>query len=61
MMAMYAVIQMPGLLLGPFEKPFIFVIMLVLLAIALGFAIVVGTVGAAVGWPLPPTRNESVV
>lgn len=55
MMAVYAAIKMPSLVLAPFEKPFIFAIMFILLAIALGFGIVVGAVGAAVGRWLPPT------
>jgi len=35
--------------MAPFEKPFIFVIVAVLLSITLGFAIVVGAAGAVVG------------
>ncbi len=52
----YAAASAPSLLLAPFEKPFIFVIMSILLAMALGFSLVLGTVGAAVGCWLPPTR-----
>src|SRR5262249_10887245 len=44
----------PSLLLAPFEKPFIFVILSVLLMIALGFGVAVGIVGAAMGRRLPP-------
>ena len=45
----YAALTNPRLLLAPFEKPFIFVIVAVLLSMALGFAIVVGAAGAVVG------------
>jgi hypothetical protein len=49
MLMVYAAVTTPGLLLAPVEKPFIFVIMTILLGMALGFGIVLGTVGAAVG------------
>jgi hypothetical protein len=45
----YAALTNPALLLAPFEKPFIFVIIAVLLSIALGFAVVAGAAGAVVG------------
>jgi hypothetical protein len=45
----YAALANPRLLLAPFEKPFIFVIIAALLAIALGFAVVAGAAGAAAG------------
>jgi len=50
----YAAITTPSLLLAPFEKPFIFVIVSILLVMALGFGIAAGTVGAMVGRWLPP-------
>ena len=56
MFLVYAAITTPSLLLAPFEKPFIFVIMSILLVMALGFGIVAGTVGAAVGRWLPLAR-----
>jgi len=50
----YAAITMPSLLRAPFEKPFIFVIMAILLTMAFSFGIAAGTVGAAVGrWSSP--------
>lgn len=45
----YAAVTRPSLLLAPFSDPFIFVILATLLAIALSFALGVGTVGALVG------------
>jgi hypothetical protein len=42
-------IRDPGLLLAPFSNPFIFVILSALLLIALGHAVVVGTLAGAVG------------
>ena len=52
-----AAVTTPSLLLAPFEKPFIFVIIGTLTAIALGFGIAAGTAGAAVGRWLPPRRR----
>ena len=50
----YAAITMPSLLRAPFEKPFIFVIMAILLTMAFSFGIAAGTVGAAMGrWSSP--------
>jgi hypothetical protein len=57
----YAAVTTPSLLLAPFEKPFIFVIMLTLLAMAVGFGTIVGTVGAAIGRLLPPARRTARV
>jgi hypothetical protein len=54
----YAAAWMPGLVLAPFEKPFIFVIVLTLFAIAFGFAISAGAVGALIGRSLPPKKTE---
>jgi hypothetical protein len=58
MFLVYAAVTMPRLLLAPFENPFIFVIMSILLVLALSFGIVTGTIGAAVGrWLTPTTRR----
>jgi hypothetical protein len=46
----FAAVTRPGLLLAPFQSPFIFVILATLLLIAVSFAIGVGTAGALVGW-----------
>lgn len=59
MFIVYAAITAPGLLLAPFEKPFIFVILSILLAIALGFGIAVGAIGGAVGRWLPPAARKT--
>ena len=56
MFFVYAAITTPGLLVAPFEKPFMFVIVSILLSIALGFGLILGTVGGAAGRWLPPTR-----
>src|SRR5262245_10511270 len=57
MFFVYAAITTPGLLLAPIEKPFIFVITSVLLAMALGVGIAVGMLGAAVGRRLSPATK----
>jgi hypothetical protein len=58
MFLLYAGITTPSLFLAPFEKPFIFVILSVLFAIAVGFGTILGTLGAAVGrWSAPPHRR----
>ena len=54
MFFVYAAATTPSLLVASFDKPFIFVIVSILLAMALGFGMVFGTVGAAVGRWLPP-------
>jgi hypothetical protein len=59
MFLIYGAITRPILLLAPFENPFIFVIMTVLLAIAAGFGIVAGMAGAAAGRWLPPSRSRA--
>src|SRR5262249_44674695 len=59
MFFVYAAITMPRLLLAPFENPFIFVIMSILLVLALSFGIVTGTIGAAVGRWLPPATRKA--
>jgi hypothetical protein len=56
MFFLYAAITTPNLFRAPFEKPFIFAIVSMLLAWALGFGVVIGTVGSAVGRWLPSTR-----
>ena len=45
----YALIVDPTLLQAPFEKPFIFAIMSIVLMLALSFGLVAGTAGAAAG------------
>ena len=55
----YAGITTPGLLLAPFEKPFIFVIVSVALAIALGFGIVFGSAGALAGRWMSPSGKRA--
>jgi hypothetical protein len=59
MFFIYAAITRPSLLLAPFENPFIFVIMAILLVMALGFGIAVGTVGAATGRWLSHNRRSA--
>jgi hypothetical protein len=54
-------IRTPGLLLVPFSKPFIFVILSVLLLMALGYSVAVGTLGGIIGRWLPPARAEARV
>lgn len=54
----YALVRSPSLLLAPFEKPFIFVIIGIVMAIAVGFSIVVGSVGAAASRLLPPALGR---
>jgi hypothetical protein len=50
----YAVMTTPGLLLALVEKPFILVIMGIILAVAVGFALLAGALGGAVGrWSAP--------
>lgn len=57
----YAAVTVPGLLLAPFEKPFIFLIAAILATIALGFGLVLGSVGAAVGRWLRPAAGISML
>jgi hypothetical protein len=57
MFFIYAAMRDPSLLGAPFEKPFIAVIVLTLLAIALGFGIALGTLGATAG-RLAPTSGR---
>ena len=57
MFFVYAALKTPDLLFIPFEKPFILVIASILLTMALGFGVALGTVGAALGRWLPrPAR-----
>jgi hypothetical protein len=44
-----AAIQAPDLLLAPFSKPFIFVILSILVLMALGCGVLVGTIGGILG------------
>jgi len=55
----YAAVASPSLLLSPFEKPFIFLIVATLLGLALGFGVAAGIVGAAVGRWLPPSYSRA--
>jgi hypothetical protein len=57
----YAAITRPSLLVAPFENPFVFVIVTILLTMALSFGVVAGTVGAAAGrWWSFNRRSTSV-
>lgn len=56
---LYAAITMPQLLAAPFEKPFIFVIVLTLFAIAVAFGVAVGSVGAAAGRWMPSVSSKA--
>ncbi|HVH27215.1 MAG TPA: permease prefix domain 2-containing transporter [Vicinamibacterales bacterium] len=60
MLFTFFAIRDPRLLAAPFSKPFIFVILLTLLSIALGFGVAVGAVGAVVGRWLPPASRRHV-
>jgi hypothetical protein len=54
-----AVIRFPSLLIAPFSKPFIFVILSVLLLLMLSYSVVVGTVGGIIGrWCTPSALRE---
>jgi len=57
----YAAITRPSLLMAPFENPFVFVIMAILLTMALSFGVVAGTVGAAAGRWLSFNRRSASV
>ena len=58
MFFIYAAVRDPSLLRAPFEKPFIAVIVLTLLALAVGFAVALGTLGATAGRWLAPTSRR---
>ena len=61
MFFIYAALRDPGLLRAPFEKPFITVIVLTLLALAAGFAMALGTLGATAWcWLAPASRRVRV-
>jgi len=49
----------PALLLVPFAKPFIFVILFTVISLAIGFAVMLGALGAAVGGWLPPMPRKT--
>jgi hypothetical protein len=51
-------IAAPALLAAPFSKPFIFVILSTLLLLALGYSVVAGSIGGAVGRWWPNSRAE---
>jgi len=51
----------PSLLVAPFAKPFIFVILSVMLLLALGYGVVVGSIGGIVGRWLPPHAESERV
>jgi hypothetical protein len=54
-------IRTPGLLLAPFSKPFIFVILATLLLIALSYGALVGAIGAITGrWTAPGAPHVRV-
>jgi hypothetical protein len=53
-------IRAPGLLLAPLSKPFIFVIVSVLLSIALGYSVVVGSLGGLFARWLPPMTARPI-
>jgi hypothetical protein len=54
----FAAMTTPNLLLAPFYKPFIFVILAILLLIALGCGILMGMIGAVFGRWFRPTPLE---
>jgi hypothetical protein len=54
-----AAAQEPALLLVPFAKPFIFVILITLFSLAIGFGVVLGALGSAVGRWLPSTPRRT--
>jgi hypothetical protein len=53
-------IRTPGLLLAPLAKPFIVVILAVLLLMALSYGVVVGAVGGIIGRWMPPAADPEV-
>ena len=55
MTAVIMEIRVPGLLPGLIEQPGLLIIASIMLAVAIGFGLVVGTVGAALGRWSPPT------
>jgi hypothetical protein len=59
MFFIYVAMRDPSLLGAPFDKPFIAVILLTLLAIALGFGIALGTLGATAGRLVPTSGRIS--
>jgi hypothetical protein len=50
--------QFPGLLLAPFTKPLIFVILSVLLLVGLSYGVLMGAVGGVIGKCLVPARRR---
>lgn len=55
-----AAIENPGLLLAPFSKPFIFVILAICLLLALGYGILMGAVGGVIGRWMAPAAHRNV-
>jgi hypothetical protein len=55
-----AAIRSPGLLLAPFSKPFIFVILSTLLLLALSYGVLFGAVGGVIGRWLGPMASRRV-
>lgn len=55
-----AAIGNPGLVIVPFSKPFVFVILSVVLVIGLGYSVVLGAVGAVIGRWVAPTAPREV-
>jgi hypothetical protein len=55
-----AAIRNPGLLLAPFSKPFIFVILSTLLLLALSYGVLFGALGGVIGRWLGPMASRRV-
>ena len=55
-----AAIRTPGLVIAPFSKPFIFVILSVLLLLAVGYGVLMGAVGGLIGRWVAPTPPREV-
>jgi len=57
---MVAAVRSPALLMAPFEKPFMFVILSVVIGAPLGFGLAFGSLGALVGrWTTPARRRAA--
>ena len=52
-------IEIPSLLLAPFSKPFIFVILAILLLLAVGAGVVMGSIGGVMGRWLPSVPRSA--
>ena len=53
-----AAIRTPSLMMAPFSKPFIFVILTVMLLLPLGYGTLVGALGGVIGRFAPPTPRK---